>query len=67
MFSIGGGLEWQRRGFATGWMNDSVAMCEGWEGVSCDEDGRVKELKMGRWSVTELPQSIGGLSNMVFL
>jgi hypothetical protein len=64
MFLVGGGIGWQKRGFAKGWMNESVAMCIGWEGVRCDGEGRVKELRMGGWGVTALPTGIGSLSRL---
>ncbi len=66
MFLVGGGVGWQRRGFAKGWMNDSVAVCGGWEGVDCDEDGRVTEMGMDGWGVTALPTGIGSLSGLSY-
>ncbi len=66
MFLVGGGVGWQKRGLATGWMNDSVAVCGGWEGVTCDGDGQVGELRMMGWGVTALPFGIGSLSRLSY-
>jgi Leucine-rich repeat (LRR) protein len=64
LFAVGGGSSWQARGFARGWSTSRVtarsSACS-WDGVCCNEDGRVIALSMQRWGVTALPESFGSL------